>query len=76
MIYIGKVRPSIMEPPIDKSIIQFFSEYVPLQVIVSDDPEEQKKLKTMGIDGFTAGEMKTTHQRQFLQVRGGKFIGK
>lgn len=24
MIYIGKVRPSIMEPPIDKSIIQFF----------------------------------------------------
>lgn len=58
MIYIGKVRPSIMEPPIDKSIIQFFSEYTPIKVDVSDDPEEQKKLKTMGIDGFIAGEMK------------------
>ncbi|MDQ8460617.1 primase alpha helix C-terminal domain-containing protein [Enterococcus faecium] len=58
MIYIGKVRPSIMEPPIDKSIIQFFSEYVPLQITVSDDSEERKKLKTIGIDGFIAGEMK------------------
>lgn len=58
MIYVGKVRPSIMEPPIDKSIIQFFSEYTPIKVDVSDDPEEQKKLKTMGIDGFIAGEMK------------------
>lgn len=58
MIYIGKVRPSIMEPPIDKSIIQFFSEYTPIQVNVSDDPEEQKKLKTIVIDGFIAGEMK------------------
>ncbi|MFS0984295.1 hypothetical protein [Enterococcus durans] len=76
MIYIGKVRPSIMEPPIDKSIIQFFSEYTPIKVDVSDDPEEQKKLKTMGIDGFIAGEMKMAHQRQFLRVRGGKFIGK
>lgn len=58
MIYIGKVRPSIMEPPIDKSIIQFFSEYTPIKVNVSDDPEEQKKLKMIGIDGFIAGEMK------------------
>ncbi|MGH1803394.1 primase alpha helix C-terminal domain-containing protein [Enterococcus gallinarum] len=58
MIYIGKVRPSIMEPPIEKSIIQFFLEYVPIQVNISDDPEEQKKLKTIGIDGFIAGEMK------------------
>ncbi|MFR3684809.1 MAG: primase alpha helix C-terminal domain-containing protein [Enterococcus sp.] len=58
MIYIGKVRPSIMEPPIEKSIIQFFLEYVPIQANVSDDPEEQKKLKTIGIDGFIAGEMK------------------
>ncbi len=56
MIYIGKVRPSIMEPPIDKTIIQFFSKYVPLQVNISDDPEEQKKLKTIVIDGFIAGE--------------------
>ena len=58
MIYIGKVRPSIMEPPVEQSIIQFFSEYTPIKVDVSDDPEEQKKLKTMGIDGFIAGEMK------------------
>ena len=76
MIYIGKVRPSIMEPPVEQSIIQFFSEYNPIDVVVPDDPEEQKKLKTMGIDGFIVGEMKTAHQRQFLQVRGGKFIGK
>ncbi|MDT2524928.1 primase alpha helix C-terminal domain-containing protein [Enterococcus raffinosus] len=58
MIYIGKVRPSIMEPPIEKSIIKFFKEYDPPKVIVPDDEAEQKKLKTMGIDGFIAGEMK------------------
>lgn len=58
MIYIGKVRPSIMESPIDKSIIEFFKEYDPPKVIVPDDEDGQKKLKTMGIDGFIAGEMK------------------
>lgn len=57
MIYIGKVRPSIMEPPIDKSIIEFFKEYDPPKVIVPDDDAGQKKLKTMGIDGFIAGQM-------------------
>ncbi|MDQ8303686.1 hypothetical protein Q3C63_08015 [Enterococcus faecium] len=59
-----------------KLLFSFFSDYAPIKVDVSDDPEEQKKLKTMGIDGFIAGEIKTAHQRQFLQVRGGKFIGK
>jgi hypothetical protein len=34
-----------MEPPIDKSIIQFFSEYTPIKVVVPDDPEEQNQLK-------------------------------
>ncbi|VFA76512.1 DNA primase [Enterococcus faecium] len=58
MIYIGKVRPSIMEPPIDKTVIQFFSDYAPLKIKVSNDSEEQKKLKMIGIDGFIAGEMK------------------
>lgn len=58
MIYVGKVRPSIMEPPIDKSIIEFFKEYEPPTVIVPDDEGGQKKLKTMGIDGFIAGKMK------------------
>lgn len=57
-IYIGKVRPSIMEEPISKSIIGFFSEYVPKDINMPDDLEEQKKLKTIGIDGFIAGEMK------------------
>ncbi|PQD56264.1 hypothetical protein [Enterococcus faecium] len=76
MIYIGKVRPSIMEPPVEQSIIQFFSEYNPIDVVVPDDPEKQKELKTIRLDGFIVGEMKTAHQRQFLQVRGGKFIGK
>ena len=36
MIYIGKVRPSIMEPPIEKGIIEFFKEYEPPTVI--DNP--------------------------------------
>lgn len=76
MIYIGKVRPSIMEPPVEQGIIQFFSEYNPIDVVVPDDPEKQKELKTIRLDGFIVGEMKTAHQRQFLQVRGGKFIGK
>lgn len=58
MIYIGKVRPSIMEPPIEKGIIEFFKEYEPPTVIVPDDEGGQKKLKTMGIDGFIAGKMK------------------
>lgn len=58
MIYIGKVRPSIMEPPIEKNIIEFFKDYDPPKVIVFDNPDEQKKLKTMGIDGFIAGQMK------------------
>ncbi|WP_427813508.1 primase alpha helix C-terminal domain-containing protein [Enterococcus sp. 22-H-5-01] len=57
MIYIGKVRPSIMEPPIDKSLINFFRSYEPVNVTVPDDEVGQKKLKTMGIDGFIAGEM-------------------
>ncbi|EGV5848274.1 hypothetical protein FAD88_000479 [Enterococcus faecium] len=52
-----------------KVLSNFFSEYNPIEVVVPDDPEEQKKLKTMGIDGFIAGEMKTAHQTQFLLVR-------
>ena len=58
MIYIGKVRPSIMEPPVEQSIIQFFSEYNPIEVVVPDDPEKQKELKTIRLDGFIVGEMK------------------
>ena len=58
MIYIGKVRPSIMEEPINKSIIDFFSEYKLPELIVPKKVEEQKTLKTTAIDGFIAGEMK------------------
>lgn len=57
-IYIGKVRPSIMEEPIDKSIIEFFSDYKPPELIVPEKAEAQKILKTTAIDGFIAGEMK------------------
>ena len=56
-IYIGKVRPSIMEEPIHKNILDFFSEYTPQKVTVSDDIEQQKKLKTTVLNGFISGEM-------------------
>ncbi|MHC5250052.1 primase C-terminal domain-containing protein [Enterococcus sp. LJL90] len=57
MIYKGKVIPSIMEEPTQKKVIEFFKDYQPITVQVPDDPEEQKKLKTMGVDGFIAGKM-------------------
>lgn len=62
-IYIGKVRPSIMEDPIDKSIIEFFSEYKPPKLIIPEMVEEQKILKTTAIDGFIAGEMKALKRK-------------
>lgn len=57
MIYVGKVRPSIMEEPIEKTVAQFFKEYTPIKVNITDNPEEQKKLKTMRINGFISGKM-------------------
>lgn len=57
MIYIGKVRPSIMERPIEKDVIDFFKEYKPQPIVMPSDPEEQKKLKTIGLNGFIAGDM-------------------
>lgn len=57
MIYIGKVRPAIMEPPIGKDILQFFKDYNPIRVEVPDDAEKQKELKTIVADGFISGEM-------------------
>ncbi|MGX6979140.1 primase alpha helix C-terminal domain-containing protein [Vagococcus elongatus] len=43
--------------PLDQEIIDFFSGYQPLQIKVSNNQEEQTKIKTMKIDGFIAGEM-------------------
>lgn len=59
MIYIGKVCPNIMEPPIDKSVIDFFTEYVPKKIIVPEKESEQKNIKTTWIDGFISGNMKS-----------------
>ena len=57
MIYIGKVIPSVMEPPIEKDIFNFFREYRPKKIVIPDAPEDQKKIKTMGIEGIISGEM-------------------
>ncbi|MDT2978486.1 primase alpha helix C-terminal domain-containing protein [Enterococcus casseliflavus] len=57
MIYIGKVRPAIMEQPIDEDILHFFKSYNPIRVEVSDDAEKQKELKTIVVNGFISGEM-------------------
>lgn len=46
-----------MESPIDKSIIEFFKEYAPPTMIVPDDEDGQKNLKTMGVNGLIAGHM-------------------
>ncbi|MFV0560734.1 MAG: primase C-terminal domain-containing protein [Enterococcus sp.] len=57
MIYIGKVRPSIMEAPIEKDIIRFFSDYEPMAVVVPDDEDRQKALKTTRVNGIISGNM-------------------
>lgn len=57
MIYIGKARPSILESPINKDIMTFFKEYEPRKIKVSEDEEEQKRLKTTVLLGFISGEM-------------------
>jgi len=57
MIYIGKVRPSIMEEGKDISVLDFFKAYKPASVQLPDDKEEQKKIKTLQLNGFISGEM-------------------
>lgn len=57
MIYIGKVRPSIMEEGKDISVLDFFKSYKPITVQFPDDKEEQKKIKTLHLNGFISGEM-------------------
>lgn len=57
MIYVGKVKPSLMNEPINKSIIEFFSSYQPLELDVSGIKEEQTRLKTTVLQGFISGEM-------------------
>ncbi|EME3580551.1 primase C-terminal domain-containing protein [Enterococcus faecium] len=58
MIYIGKVRPSIMEEGKDSAILDFFKAYKPARVQLPEDKEEQKKIKTLQLNGFISGEMK------------------
>lgn len=58
MIYIGKVRPSIMEEPLDQPIMEFFQQYKPQQIQVSDNEDRMKELKTTIMQGFISGEMK------------------
>lgn len=57
MIYVGKVRPSIMEKPIDMDVIEFFKNYKPPEHHVSDDEAKQTELKTIYIDGVIIGKM-------------------
>lgn len=58
MIYIGKVKPSIMNEPINKSVIEFFKNYQLLELDVPGNEEEQKRLKTSVLQGFISGQMK------------------
>ena len=58
MIYIGKVKPSLMDEPVDKSIIDFFKQYQPLEIHVPDSKDKQSELKTTVLNGFISGDMK------------------
>ena len=58
MIYTGKVIPSVMEEPIQKDILQFFTEYKPQRVILPDHKDEQATLKRSKLLGFISGKMK------------------
>ncbi|HFX3810574.1 TPA: primase alpha helix C-terminal domain-containing protein [Enterococcus faecium] len=58
MIYIGKVRPSIMEDGLSISVLNFFKRYKPSKIHLPSDDECQKKIKTTQVSGFISGEMK------------------
>lgn len=57
MIYIGKVKPSILNEPINQPIIEFFKQYKPLELVVPDNKAKQSELKTTVLDGFISGQM-------------------
>ena len=58
MIYIGKVKPSILNEPVNQPIIEFFKNYQPLEIQVPDDKAKQSELKTTVLHGFISGDMK------------------
>ena len=58
MIYIGKIIPGTMEKTSDKSILEFFQSYEPLEIEMPSEKEEQNHLKTKVLDSFISGEMK------------------
>lgn len=57
MIYTGKVIPSRMDEPIKKDMLDFLISYKPQNVIVPEDEEKQKELKTRVLRGVISGEM-------------------
>jgi len=57
MIYVGKVIPSLMDEPINRNILDFLAEYTPQKVTVPNNEEQQKRLKTIILNGFISGEM-------------------
>ena len=58
MIYIGKVKPSILNEPVNQPIIEYFKNYQPLEIQVPDDKDKQSELKTTVLNGFISGDMK------------------
>lgn len=58
MIYIGKVKPSLMDKKTSNGVAEFFKNYQPLELNVPDNENEQKRLKTSVLQGFISGQMK------------------
>lgn len=58
MIYIGKVKPSILNEPVNQPIIDYFKSYQPLEIQMPDDKDKQSELKTTVLHGFISGDMK------------------
>lgn len=56
MIYIGTPIPSTLNEGLAVDIMQFFLDYQPSTVLVSQSEEEQRRLKTTVVDGFISGE--------------------
>lgn len=48
-----------MSEPINTSVVQFFRDYKPPQIVVSNDERELKIIKTIQVNGFISGELKS-----------------
>ncbi|MDH6363274.1 hypothetical protein M2139_000306 [Enterococcus sp. PF1-24] len=61
MIYIGTVRPSLMNEPVDVPLLDFFGSYNPQKILDEEVLTNTKKmdvLKTKKLKGFISGNMK------------------